>query len=113
MWPWSLNALVYHRSVQDSPDTREQYNLAPSATPCAVYGVLSLLLCWVPLLSLILALMGLLRGHRAGVELRAEPRFQGQRLISLGLWLSIVGVALGILAVVYWVDVLVRWVADT
>ena len=77
-----------------------------------MYGVLSLLLCWVPLLGLLLAGMGLLRGRRAGVELRAEPRFQGQRLISIGLWLSIIGTALGVLAIVYWVDAMVLSVVD-
>ena len=95
-------------SVPDSPSKLEQYNLAPSATPSAMYGLLGLLLCWVPIVGLILSGMGLIRAHRAGDELRAEPRFQGQGLVSIGLWLSIVGVALGVLAVVYWLIVLLN-----
>jgi hypothetical protein len=86
----------------------EQYNLAPSATPSAMYGLLSVLLCWLPLVGLLLGAMGLLRAHRASDELRAEPRFQGQRLISVGLWLSCVGLALGVLAVVYWLMVMLK-----
>lgn len=94
--------------MPDSPSKLEQYNLAPSATPSAMYGLLGVLLCWVPMVGLILSGMGLIRAHRAGDELRAEPRFQGQGLVSIGLWLSIVGVALGVLAVVYWLIVLLN-----
>ena len=94
--------------MPDVPSNPEQYNLAPSATPSAMYGLLGVLLCWVPMVGLILSGMGLLRAHRAGDELLAEPRFQGQRLVSIGLWLSIVGAALGVLAMVIWVLVLVK-----
>ena len=94
--------------MPDSPSNLEQYNLAPSATPSAMYGLLGVLLCWVPVVGLILSGMGLIRAHRAGNELLAEPRFQGQRLVSIGLWLSIVGAALGVLAMVYWLIVLAQ-----
>lgn len=73
-----------------------------------MYGLLGVLLCWVPVVGLILSGMGLIRAHRAGNELLAEPRFQGQRLVSIGLWLSIVGAALGVLAMVYWLIVLAQ-----
>ncbi|MCH2137089.1 MAG: hypothetical protein MK101_11010 [Phycisphaerales bacterium] len=87
-------------------DSTRQYNLAPSATPAAMYGLLSVLLCWVPLVGLLLAAMGLLRARTATTQLRLEARFQGQGLVSTGIWLSIAGLALGVVAIVWWIRVM-------
>ena len=84
-------------------NTREQYNLAPSATPCAMYGLLGVLLCWVPLMGLLLCGLSLLRARVAVRELAAGGRYQGQRLVSTGIWLSIVGLALGVVATGLWI----------
>lgn len=88
-------------------DNREQYNLAPSATPCAMYGLLGVLLCWIPLLGMLLSVLGLMRARVARRELAAEGRYQGQRLVSIGIWLSIVGVALGLASGAAWILVMV------
>lgn len=88
-------------------DNRDGYNLAPSATPSAMYGLLGVLLCWIPLLGLLLSGLGLMRARVARRELVQEARYQGQRLVSIGIWLSIVGVALGLASAGLWIRALV------
>ncbi|MCP4847365.1 MAG: DUF4190 domain-containing protein [Verrucomicrobiaceae bacterium] len=77
---------------------------APGAVSSLVCGIISIVLCWVPIVGLVLGIIAIMGQSRAKKKIYADPEnYEGGGLAIAGLVCGIVGTASSALYNIFWV----------
>ena len=85
--------------------------LAPSATPSVVYGILGVLLAFVPVVGFLFGWMAYLRSRQSLIQLDQDDRLEGQSLQNWGRICGVIAMIAGITSTVVWLVVFIASVA--
>jgi len=77
---------------------------APGAVSSLVCGIISVVVCWVPIAGLVLGIIGILHHSKAKKNIQANPQsFEGGGMAIGGLVCGIVGTVSSVFYNIFWV----------
>ena len=90
---------------EDASETSR--GLAPSATPCVVYGILGVLLAGMPIVGFVFGWMAYLRSRQSMIQLDHDARLEGNALRQWGACFGVLAMILGIASTLIWLAIFI------